>query len=130
MCVLWFLKHWWNTTWIYMGFAAVLSAFLAEKVMAEPTIILLSIAMVLVVRDMGAIRTNRITTVLVLILGVTGAFLSLPKEAGVGALNPQLWAVIGIIIGVSALTVFFFVLIIPLDWRSQRNKRRPRIRKR
>ena len=129
--MLWFLKHWWNTTWIYMGFAAVLSAFLAEKVMAEPTIILLSIAMVLVVRDMGAIRTNRITTVLVLILGVVGAFLSLPKEAEVGALNPQLWAVVGIIIGVSALTVFFFVLIIPLDWRSQRKKRgRPRIRKR
>ena len=121
-----FLKLWWNTTWFYLGFVAVLSAFLAEKVTGEPTVILLCIAMVLAVRDVGTLRANKVTSVLVLVLGVAAAFLSLPKEAEVGALNPQLWVVVGIIIGVSAMTVFFFVMYFPLGRGSGRRKgRRP-----
>ena len=130
LCAIRLLKRWWNTTWIYLGFVAVLSGFLSEKVTGEPTVILLCIAMVLAVRDVGTIRANKVTSVLVLVLGVAAAFLSLPKEAEVGALNPQLWTVVGIIIGVSALTVFFFVLCVPLGRGSGRRKgRRPSIKR-
>ncbi len=126
LSTLWFLKVWWNTTWLYLGFAAVLSAFFAEKVTGEPTVILLCIAMVLAVRDVGTLRANRVTSVLLLVLGMAAAFLSLPKESEVGALNPQLWAVLGIIVGVSAMSVFFFVLSVPLGRGSGRRKgRRP-----
>ena len=83
---------------------------------------MLCIAMVLAVRDMGTIRTNKVTSIPVLVLGVAAAFLSLPKEAEVGALNLQLWTVVGIIIGVSALTVFFFVLCVPLSRGSGKGK--------
>ena len=106
-----FLKLWWNATWLYLGFAAVLSAFLAEKVTGEPTIILLCIAMVLAVRDMRTIRTNRIISILVVALGVAAAFLSLPREAKVGAMNLELWGVVGILIGVSAVSVLFFLAV-------------------
>ena len=104
-----FLKLWWNATWLYLGFAAVLSAFLSEKVTGEPTVILLCIAMVLAVRDMRTIRTNRIISILVVALGVAAAFLSLPREAKVGAMNLELWGVVGILIGVSAVSVLLFL---------------------
>ena len=76
--------------------------------------------MVLAVRDLGVKRKDRIISVLVVILGVLAAFLAFPKEAGVGALNFQIWAVVGVIIGVSAMTVFFFVLCVPLNRSSQK----------
>ena len=65
--------------------------------------------------DGFGIRRNQITTVLVVVLGVASAFLSLPKEAEGGALNLQLWKVVGVLIGVSALSVFFFVLHVQLS---------------
>ena len=130
MTALWFLKHWWNTTWIYLGFAAVASAFLAEKVMGEPTVILLCVAMVLAVREMGAVGKDKIASVLVVVLGVVAAFLAFPKEAEVGVWDFQIWAVVGVIIGVSAMTVLFFVLAFTSDRNSQRKKRRrPSIRR-
>ncbi len=124
LCALKFSMLWWNTTWLYLGFVAVLSALLAENVTGEPTVILLCIAMVLAVRDVGTLKANRVTSALLLVLGVAATFLSLPKEAEVGALNPQLWAVVEIIIGVSAMTVFFIVMCVPLGRGSVRRKRR------
>ena len=123
--ILRFLRLWWNFTWFYLGFAAVASAFLAEKVTGEPTVILLCIAMVLAMRDVGTVRANGVASVLVLVLGVLAAFLSLSKEAEVGALNPQLWQVVGVLVGASALSVFFFVLWVPLGRGSQNRGDRP-----
>ena len=121
---LWFLKLWWNTTWLYLGFVAVASAFLAEKVTGEPTVILLCVAMVLAVRDLGAVKKDKITSVLVVVLGVVAAFLAFPKEAEVGVWEIQIWAVVGVIIGASAMTVVFFVLAFTSGRSSQRKKRR------
>ena len=125
MCALWFFKLWWNTTWLYLGFAAVASAFLAEKVTGEPIVILLCVAMVLAARDMGGVRKDKITSVLVVVLGVIAAFLAFPKEAGVGAWDFEIWAVVGVIVGVSAITVVFFVLAFTSGRNSQRRRRSP-----
>ena len=120
MSALRFLKLWWNATWLYLGFVAVLSAFLSDKVEGEPIVILLCVAMVLAARDLGVKRKDGIISVLVVVLGVMAAFLAFPKEAGVGALDFQIWAVVGVIIGVSAMTVFLFVLCVPLNRSSQK----------
>ena len=98
--------------------------------MGEPTVILLCVAMVLAVREMGAVGKDKIASVLVVVLGVIAAFLAFPKEAEVGVWDLQIWAVVGVIIGGSAMTVFFFVLAFTSDRNSQTKKRRrPSIRR-
>ena len=122
-----FLECWWNSTWLYLGFAAVLAAFMADSVKGEPTIILLSIAMVLTVRNL---RDARVVSILTGVLGIFAALLSFPAQSEVDALNIELWAYVGLLIGAAFLTSIMLMIVYIYIWDSMRRKGRERRRKR
>ena len=116
-----FLRLWWNATWLYLAFIAVLSAFSEPQVTVEPTIIVLCVTMVLIVQNF---KTNQVISILIAVLGVIAAFLALAEKAEVGALNLGLWAVVGLVIGLSAFSVLVFMLICAFDSSPMRRRKR------
>lgn len=125
-----FLECWWNATWLYFGFVAVLAAFVSDSVKGEPTVILLSIAMIWVVRNLKNDRGMSIATG---VLGVFGALLAIPQKAEIGALTIELWMFFGILIGVAAFSSLFFVMFwyhTSDTWRPRQRARRRRMARR
>ena len=89
----------------------------------EPTVILLCITMVLTVQN---IRTNQTISIFTAVLGAIAAFLSLTEKAKVGALNLELWMIVGLLVGLSAFTVLGFMLACEFNRRPRRRRRRKR----
>ena len=125
-----FLECWWNATWLYLGFVAVLAAFFVDKVKGEPTVIVLCIAMILTVRNL---KNDRGISILTGILGLFAAVLALPEKSQVGALNLGLWGLIGSFVGISAFTTIVFYplwLQVRGPVRSRQRQQRRRMAKR
>lgn len=120
-----FLECWWNATWLYLGFGAVLSAFLADTVQGEPTVIILCIAMVWVVRNF---KNDRFISILTGTLGMFAALLTLPQQAEIGALTLELWMFFGILIGVAAFSTIIFCPLWVQTTGPIRRRRRERRR--
>ena len=120
-----FLRLWWNATWLYLACIAVISAFSEPNVTVEPTIIVLCVTMVLTVQNF---KTNQVLSICTAVLGAIAAFLALPEKAGVGALNLGLWAIVGLVVGLSAFSVLGFMFMCPFDMRRMR-RRKMRTRK-
>ena len=59
------------------------------------------------------------------VLGAIAAFLALAEKAEVGALNLGLWAIVGLVVGLSAFSVSAFMLICPFDTRRMRRTLKP-----
>ena len=87
----------------------------------EPTIIVLCVTMVLTVQNF---KTNQVISILTAVLGAIAAFLALAEKSEVGALNLGLWATVGLVIGLSAFTVLFFMFMCPFDMRRMRRRKR------
>ena len=115
-----FLGLWWNITWLYLGSVAVLSAFLADSVTVEPTVIVLCITMILTVQNF---KTNQGISIFTAALGVVAAFLAVAEKAEVGILDLDLWMLVGILVAVPAFTVFLFVFACAFGSRSERRRR-------
>lgn len=115
-----FFGLWWNVTWLYLGSVAVLSAFLADSVTVEPTVIVLCITMILTVQNFKA---NQGISIFTAALGVVAAFLAVAEKAEVGILDLELWMLVGILVGVPAFTVFWFVFACAFGSRSKRGRR-------
>ena len=112
------------------GFASITAAFLADTVRGEPTVIVLCVAMLLLARDL---KRERGITILIGILGMFGAALAFPSKYEVGALTLGVWAVIGVLISLSAVTSIVFLLIwfsCSGSWRQRQRQRRRRQRRR
>ena len=121
-----FLELWWNVSWLYLASIVVLHAFLVNEVTVEPTVILLCITMVLTVQN---IRANRMISILTAVLGAIAALLSLPAKAEVGALNLELWKIVGLMIGLSAFTVLGFMFVFASESSRMRRRSRRKTRK-
>ena len=116
-------------TWLYLGFIAALSAFVADSVTVEPMIMILCTTMVLTVRNL---RDNQVVSVLTVILGALAVLLLLPARHEVGALTLGLWAVIGVLILASAFSALMFMLAwfaFCEPWRQGNRKQRQRRRR-
>ncbi len=121
-----FLECWWNATWLYFGSVAVLAAFLSDSVKGEPTVILLSIAMIWVVRNL---KNDRGISIAVGVLGMFAALLAIPQKAEIGATTVALWKFFGILISVAAFTSIVFVLLWFYTSGSRRQRQRERRRR-
>lgn len=114
-------RLWWNVTWLYLGSVAVLSAFLEDTVTVESTVIVLCITMILTVQNL---RTNQVVSILTAVLGAFAAFLALAEKAEVGVLDLELWALVGILVGLPAFTVFWFIWLFAFGSNSKRRRKR------
>ena len=112
---------WWNITWLFLASVAVLSAFIEDKVTVEPTVIVLCITMILTVQNF---KTNQVLSFLTAVLGAIAAFLALAEKAEVGVLDLNLWVLVGILVGVPAFTVFWFILAFGFGSNSKRRRKR------
>lgn len=119
-------RLWWNATWLYLGSVAVLSAFLEDSVTVEPTVITLCITMILTVQNF---KINQVVSVLTAVLGAIAAFLAVAEKAEVGVLDLELWALVGILVGLPAFTVFWFILPFAFgsNAKRRRKKKRPKL---
>ena len=115
-----FSELWWYSTWLYLGFMAVLSAFLADEVSGEPTVVVLCVAMILTVQNL---KTNQVVSILTGVLGILAALLAFPEQSGVDALNRGPWIILGVLIGVSAFSTLVFVRIVGYVSALRRRKR-------
>ena len=99
---------------------AVLSAFLADEVSGEPTVVVLCVAMILTVQNL---KTNQVVSILTGVLGILAALLAFPEQSGVDALNRGPWIILGVLIGVSAFSTLVFVRIVGYVSALRRRKR-------
>ena len=122
-CACRFLWLWCNATWLYLACIAVISGFSEPHVTVEPTIIVLCVTMVLTAENF---ETNQVISILTAVLGAIAAFLALAErsEVEVGALNLGLWAIVGLVIGLSAFSVLMLILMCPFDARRMRRRKR------
>lgn len=74
----------------------VAAAFLADGVNVELAMILLCMVMLLVTRDF---KVNKPVSAIAALLGIMAAVLTLPEQAETHALNIELWAIIGLLVG-------------------------------
>ena len=87
----------------------------------EPTVIVLCITMILTVQNF---KTNQVLSFLIAVLGAIAAFLALAEKAKVGVLDLNLWVLVGILVGVPAFTVFWFILAFAFGSNSKRRRKR------
>ena len=124
-----FLEAWWNVTWLYLGFIAALSAFVADSVTVEPTVMILCTTMILTVRNL---RDNQVVSILTAVLGALAVLLLLPARYEVGAFTLGLWVVNGVLVLASAFSTIILMLAwftYCEPWRQRRRQQRQRRRR-
>ena len=87
----------------------------------EPTVIVLCITMILTVQNF---KTNQVLSFLTAVLGAIAAFLAIAEKAEIGVLDLNLWVLVGILVGVPAFTVFWFILAFAFGSNSKRRRKR------
>lgn len=110
-----FLEDWWKATWLTLGVLAVVAGIITDRVLGEPVIITLCVAMVLLARP------GRVAKLFTGSLGAVGAVLAIAGGGETGLFDNDLWRLLAFLVGSSA----FIALALIFFWWIIRNNRPP-----
>lgn len=79
---------------------------------------------ILLTRPYNGLTLNDELSFLTAVLGAIAAFLAIAEKAEIGVLDLNLWVLVGILVGVPAFTVFWFILAFAFGSNSKRRRKR------